>query len=182
MASAVSFSVQSNLFQVVGRLQLNSERAIDAATVTALNRTMSSVQTEASRLIRDRYTIKASVAKKQMRISRASKSRLFADLIVSGRRIPLIEFAARQTRKGVTVNVTRQRKLVRGVFIARMKSGHVGVYERLGPKRLPIQELLSISLPKAFTQKQILVAVSKKAAERFPIEFERAAKFGGRGG
>ena len=61
-----------------------------------------------------------------------------------------------------------------------MKSGHIGVFQRVGKARLPINELLSISLPKAFTQKAIIAAVRAKAKERFTIEFERAARYGGR--
>jgi hypothetical protein len=180
--SGLRLDVRSDLRQAVFRLELKSKRLIDAATVTALNRTITSTQTEANRKIRERYSLRASAVRKQMRIGRASKARLFAELIVTGRRIPLVEFSARQNSKGVSVKVTRERKTVKTAFIARMKSGHVGVFARTSKKRLPIEELFSISLPRAFTQKQILAAVRKKAAERFPIEFERAAKFGGRGG
>lgn len=178
MTAAFKLDVRSDLRQAVVRLRLNSERVIDRATVTALNRTITSVQTEANRKIRERYNLRASAVRKQMRIGRANKSRLFAELVVSGRRIPLVEFSARQNSKGVSVRVTRERKTVRTAFIARMKSGHVGVFARTSKKRLPIEELFSISLPRAFTQKQILAAVRKKAAERFPIEFERAARYG----
>lgn len=179
MSAALKFDVRSDLRQAVVRLQLNSNKLIDRATVTALNRTITTVQSEANRKIRERYNLKAAAVKKQMRVGRASQSRLFAELVVSGRNIPLYEFAARQVGKGVTVRVTKTRKLVRTAFIARMKSGRVGVFARAGKSRLPIEELFSISLPRAFTQKQILDAVRKKAAERFPIEFERAARHGG---
>lgn len=52
--------------------------------------------------------------------------------------IPLYKLGARQTRSGVTVMM---RGSYRSAFIAKMGSGHVGVFRRDGKARLPISEL-----------------------------------------
>jgi hypothetical protein len=52
--------------------------------------------------------------------------------------IELYKLGARQTRTGVTV---RARGSYQSAFIAKMKSGHVGVFMREGSARLPIQQL-----------------------------------------
>jgi hypothetical protein len=52
--------------------------------------------------------------------------------------IALYELGARKTRVGVTV---RMRGSYKHAFIAGMKSGHEGVFRRVGEERLPIREL-----------------------------------------
>lgn len=169
--------VRSNLRQAVIEFQVRTEKVVAAATLRALNRTATSVRAEGVRRIRERYNLKAGTVRKQLRIDRATRNRLVSAVAASGRPIPLVEFAARQNRRGVSVKVTRQRKTVSGVFIAKMKSGHVGVYKREGKSRLPIRELFSVSLPQTFTQKQILAAMRKTAVERFGIEFTRELRY-----
>lgn len=177
MANGLHIDVQQDLRAAVARFEVNSERIIDAAAVRALNRTATTVRAEAVKRIRERYNLKAAAVRKQIRINRARRGRLVSEVLVSGRHIPLYDFAARQVKRGVTVRVTKQRKEVKGAFIATMPGGHVGVFVRRGKSRLPIRELFSISLPQAFTQKQILAALRKVAAERFDIELARELKF-----
>jgi hypothetical protein len=61
-----------------------------------------------------------------------------SDVIVRSGWIPLYRLGATQTSKGVRV---RLRGSYRHAFIAKMKSGHVGVMLRQGAARLPIREL-----------------------------------------
>jgi hypothetical protein len=177
MANNLRIDVRNDFRQVAVQFELRTTTLVNAAAVRALNRTATTVRAEASRQIRGRYSLKAGTVRKQLRIERATRNRLTSAVIASGAPIPLVEFGARQTKKGVTVKVTKTRKLVKGVFIARMKSGKVGVFERLGSKRLPIRELFSVSLPRTFTQRQILAALRKTAADRFRIELARELRF-----
>ena len=176
-APSLHVSVQDNLKSAVARLEVRSRKLVDDAAVRALNRTAGTVRTHAVREIRKRYRIAAGVVRGQMRIVRANRGRLTAEVIATGRRIPLIHFSARQTAKGVTVRVTAERKLVRHAFIATMPGGHTGVFARKGRERLPIKEIFSLSLPQAFTQKQIIESLKAIARERFNIEFTRELKF-----
>lgn len=170
--------VRSDIKEVVARLQADVDRLLPQATARALNRTATTVRAQATRRIRERYNLKAGVIRAQLRINRADRNRLTAEVIASGRPIPLIEFSARQTRAGVSVRVIRgQRKVRRHAFIAKMHTGHVGVFERTSSKRLPIKELFSVSLPVAFARKEILAALEQVAVERFRIEFERELRF-----
>lgn len=67
---------------------------------------------------------------------------------VTGRRIPLSRFSARQTKRGTSYKIDRGggRKMIEGAFIARMRSGHVGVFSRVGGGR-SITELHGPSVP-----------------------------------
>jgi hypothetical protein len=61
-----------------------------------------------------------------------------SDVVVRSGWIPLAKLGARQTGKGVTVNL---RGSYRSAFLAGMASGHKGVMMREGAARLPIREL-----------------------------------------
>jgi hypothetical protein len=54
---------------------------------------------------------------------------------------------------------------VAGAFIARMLSGHRGVFKRRAVPRLPIVELFGPSLPRVFTRATIAAARTRLAGE-----------------
>ncbi|HUX15572.1 MAG TPA: hypothetical protein VMW52_03815, partial [Phycisphaerae bacterium] len=60
----------------------------------------------------------------------------WARLWIHGRRIPILQFNARQTRKGVTYALRRHggRTLIPHAFLATMPTGHRGVFARTEPK------------------------------------------------
>lgn len=77
-------------------------------------------------------------------------------LEVVGSRIPLIEFQARGPEpsrgrgRGVSYRLTGGRGRAETAFIATMRSGHRGVFQRRGKSRLGIYELKGPSLVKVF--------------------------------
>lgn len=135
------------------------------ATIRALNKVAQNVRTASGRAIRQRRALPASVVNKALAIRRASRSNLQSSLVVTGKPIPLKDYRARQTRRGVTVSVTTgTRKLVPGSFIVQKLSGHV--FQRAGKKRLPIEKLVGPSLPSTFLQENVKLAwltVAKEA-------------------
>jgi len=168
----------------VRRLMEKANTIIEDAHVSALNKSAVSVRAEATRLIRRRYPgFKAGEIKKTMVIVRATRSHPVAKIRVRGRRTPLIAFGAKQTRTGVSVRITT-RKIVRGAFIATMKSGHRGVFWRSGefgrrgkPKLERIEQLTSLSVPQTIEQEVVLDGLRKFALERYRIELAREIKF-----
>lgn len=115
----------------------------------AINKTLPKLRTLLIGDVREQIDIKAGDVRDRMRIERASPSKLSGAVVIDRKAIPLIDFKARQGKKGVTVSVRKgQRELLRGTFIATMKSGHVGVFERksrvpgsnVKPRRLIIRD------------------------------------------
>ena len=87
------------------------------------------------RYIRDALTLRSKTA--------GGISEMEWALEFSGKPVPLTAYPHRQTKTGVSVEVnTGKRTLVAGAFVATMKSGHRGVFKRMGKARLPIKELL----------------------------------------
>lgn len=114
--------------------QLPSEiRAI--VTTRAMRRVADMGRTQIVRRIAERIDVGANVVR-----ARTHAQELGGQAIVSVRSkwIPLSELGARQTRAGVSV---RLRGSYRSAFMARMGSGHAGVFRRDGKARLPISEL-----------------------------------------
>ena len=167
------------------RFERLTEKAVDASVIQALNRTASAVRVSVARDIKQRYHITQRTAKKQMRVSRATRSRWFSQVIATGESIPLIQFAARARlpwnvpgRKhrrrggGVSYEVTRgNREFSRHWFIATMPNpkrpefGHTGVFWR--DKEGKIHQQFGPSVPGMFLNKTIEARMRKLANATF---------------
>jgi hypothetical protein len=155
------------------------EKATTAAMVRSLNKTAVSVRAEAVKLIRGRRALKAKTIREAIAIRKATKALLIAEVIVSGRPIPLREYAARQTKRGVTVNVVGRRQLVKPDGIPTFQIARFGnhVYVREGKKRLPIRKLYGPSLPSALGQQAIEAALVRIATTTFRKRFREEMAF-----
>lgn len=119
------------------------------ATPSAINRALASTKTFASRLIREKVNIKNKDLDKSIELNKASRSNPQGSITFFFGRVPLSNFSPKQKivstpkgrRKGVTVDISGSRKLVRGAFLATVGSGHIGIFKRRTDNRLPITEL-----------------------------------------
>ena len=132
------------------------------------------MRAEASRQIRDRWNIKAARVNKALStVFPRSGSELVWKVRSSYGPTPLADFGARQTKRGVTVVIRKggSRTLIPGAFLATMKSGHVGVFTRVGKARLPIQERFGPKISNAF--KDAAPAIAERGRAVFFATFER---------
>lgn len=142
---SVSISAKWDRSQIAaletGPLKAALRRSLRKAGATALR----DMRSEASKRIRARKRIKSRYITRALTLRRAKGSDIAGmewALDVSGEPVPLVAYPHRQTKKGVSVEVNRgKRTLVKGSFVATMKSGHEGVFRRRGNARLPIDEL-----------------------------------------
>jgi len=154
------------------------ERASQRAQVTAFNRTATAVQRAAAREIGQEIGVVQREVVKTLAIRRATSSKPDAQVVATGKRIPLIQFRARQTRLGVSYRIGRRgAKTLQGGFLARLKSGHRGVFMRRGKKRLPIDERYGPSAVLIFTRKKVQAVLRSVIAERFAKEFAHHFRF-----
>lgn len=163
------------------------------AIARAINHVAAKAKTQASRDIRQEYNVKAKDLKSAIYINKATRNYLEGTIIATGRPLPIMGFAARQTKKGVTVDVMGQRKLIRGSFMATMNSGHRGVFARgnysgynfqFRDKRirkqgndLAINELTTSSVPKMMQNNAVLSALEKGLTEDFPSRLRHELSF-----
>lgn len=187
----MQISVKSNVDQVLARLKSFERAVIDRAIVSALNRCAEMARTDASRELRAAgYNIRASTIKASISISHAGPGRLVAKLRVNRKPIPLMLYEARQTTAGVSVKVKGSRSVIKGAFIAKMKSGHLGVFERApGAKHkrvivngkarsssLPITQLFGPSVGGAYAADTVQAAMARAIANNFNRRFAHEMK------
>lgn len=162
------------------------------AVARAINHTAAKVNTQAKREIRDAYKIKTTDVAKAFTLAKGNSIRLSAVITARGKPIPLLPFGARQTKKGVTVNIAGTRQLVKHAFIVTLKSGHKAVMARgkytgnhwLGRRErdtndgndLAINELMSKSVPTALMNINVLASLEEKLETDFPNRLEHEIK------
>lgn len=182
----VQLSIATN-FPVVQRNldRLKNDLAAKVLS-TAVNRTLAQAQTEMSKQIRSEFNLSAAKVREKLFVKRAAfkAGRFTLEGVLesrdrSGKRraINLINFAARETARGLTVKIKKG-----GGRVLATRRGFIGnkgrtTFARVDRKRLPIKPLQTIDVPQMFNTRKIKTAVLKKIRERFPVIFERELKF-----
>ncbi len=153
------------------------DRNIERGAVSALNKIGAQGVTVSVRTMTNEYNIKTRDVKKGVRLIRARAGsaqragRIYATIAASGGAFPLFKFgglpkapvsqagipAPYKGRRRASVRVRRGagRTTLKHAFVARMRSGHVGIFERRGPRSLPVKELYSLGVAQMFKLKAV---------------------------
>ena len=161
------------------------ERDVNKAAGRALNRVATTTRKNANQTIRQRLNLNSRVVKAGLLIRTpmvGGKRSLVRDIQASGRPIPIRDYGAKGTRRGVTYAVKRgSRKLYsRGAykgFIIDKYGRHV--FTRIepdppGPAKARVKKAYGPSLPQYFVTRAVIAAMRLTVRERWPIEFRRA--------
>jgi hypothetical protein len=149
----VTVSAEFNPAKLLRRLRANRAQG-PKLIAHALNRAADSGRTAGTRAIAGDMKLKAGTVRDRIRVQGATAARHVVSFFASPKRIPVIEFGARGPMpsrgrgRGVTANTPAGR--YPHAFIARMASGHVGVFQRVGKSRTPIRELRAASIAHVF--------------------------------
>jgi len=173
MAMSIEVKFDEKKLRELQRLLRSVPQELPGLMSKAINRTATSVKAEIARRISAKVKITQKAVKKGMVIRKASRKRWFATVSVGHKRIPLVYFGARQTKKGVSYRIEKSgpRKFIKSAFKQTMPvSGHIGVFKRTGGNRLPIVQLLGPSPAGVFEgaaeiARQV-IASSKKTLEK----------------
>lgn len=151
-----SVSVRLRSEEAERTLRLLRQRAPRAIT-RALNRAGGSARTFMAREVSRDMRLKVGTVRDRLRVREAKAESLTYRLEASLKRLPLIEFQpvrgpepSRGRGRGVTARTTTGR--YPHAFLATMRSGHRGVFERVGRARLAIRELKGPSIGHVFTK------------------------------
>jgi len=129
-------------------------RALPKVMSRGLNRTATEARTKVVRLLASRTKLKQKDVRASTIMQKATYANWRAAVQISRKRIPIMRFGARQTKKGVTYKKSGSRALIPHAFIATMASGHKGVFARKFSSRLPIIEQRGPSLGQVFSGAQ----------------------------
>lgn len=172
-----SIALKWDTSQLYALKQQGLEKALTRTLKKAGGDAIRAVRAQATRDVRARKKIKGRRIREAFSLRFPRGSRVEAlEWALDVRRvpIPMADYPARQTRKGVSVAInTGKRSLVRSAFLATMKSGHRGVYVREGKKRLPIRELFSSTVFDVLQDSGRAPAVLERGSEVFSSAFAR---------
>lgn len=135
------------------RLLAGIPGGVQKAAESALSRAATSGRARAAREVGKDYTLKTSDFKKYTKSSQhiqKSGNEISVGLSFRGYHVPLIRFFAIPADSGlykVQVKRTSAGGELSHVFRAVMGSGHIGLFERTGTKRLPITQKMGPSVP-----------------------------------
>jgi len=173
-------SVETNARAIIVDLEGLNTKAMKAA-VRSMNRAIVSARATMAREIAQDVRLGPSVVKAAMPVSKATFANAQARFGAGLKRIPLLYFKAKQTQRGVSYNLSGSRSSIASAFLAKMKSGHEGVFRRnpqkfmrvqkptWTKKRPAIMELWGPSLGHVF--KKYLPAAEAQATAAFDASF-----------
>ena len=154
MADMVTITINEAKLKRLRRDLTDIPKALPKIVSRAINKVATYTRTKIVREITADVNLKrGDVTKRNVRMKKASYRKWSATIGISGRRVPVHRFGARQTRKGVSYRIRKSagRQTIAGAFIAKMPSGHVGVYRRVGKTAFPIIELYGPSVPQVMS-------------------------------
>lgn len=193
----ITIALNPNDLAKVNRLLGDMKNAVPKVLVRSLNKTLTGVKTDASTAIRAVINAKKATVDASFRTVNATAAILTAHFESKGKPLPLIEFSARQTQQGVSVQVLKNtpRTVVAGAFIQTIqRSGHKGVFWRVWhgakqPKRklaygklpakfrLPIKERFGPRVPDILSNEPVMQTVLTKANERLHTNIEHELNY-----
>ena len=170
--------VNSNFKKALRDIGNVPKKYVQKAMVTALNKVGAEVFTQAKRELKDATGLKVGVVAKGLAKDKARRGDETYTIRIKSRYKNVIEFGARQTKKGVSAKVWGKRRVYKHAFIASGKnSGKQLVFgkTRGNPKKL--KALHGPSLPREFQRQDMESLFNKKIKTRFSILFKRAVEF-----
>ena len=174
----MEIKIKNTIKQAVRNVQKVHKKYVPKAMVTALNKMGKEVMTQAKRELKDATGLKAGTVAKKIQKDKARRNDNTYSIFIKSRYLNVIEFGARQTKRGVSAKVWGKRKIYKGAFIGGGRnSGKRLVFKKLkdNPKR--VEALHGASLPREFHRQDMEKIFKKKIKTRFPILFKRAVEF-----
>ena len=169
--------VNSNFKKALRDIGNVPRKYVQKAMVTALNKVGAEVVTQAKRELKDATGLKAGTVAKKIKKDKARRNDETYSIFIKSRYLNLIEFNAKQTKRGVSAKAWGNRKIYRGAFIGSGRnSGKQLVFKKVrGSKQ--IKAVHGASLPREFERQDMESIFNKKIRTRFPILFKRAVEF-----
>lgn len=153
------------------------DQIINRAISSTINKVATQTRTAISKEVRTVYNVKAKAVKDATTLRRARVGDNEAFVFGTGKRIPLRDFGARQTRIGVTVKVKKAggRKRLPSAFVVQSIGGNVFLRETR--RRLPIRKLVGPAIPQMITSPDVIQRILDNAETISPRIFESELQF-----
>lgn len=147
---------------------------IEQKAQQAINRTLQRARTQMTNAVGEKLNLKKKTIRELISIQRANKIMgLMGKLTVKNKTVPLMEYNAKQNRKGVSFKIFRDRprQLIKHAFITPDSRGRDTVFKRETQARLKIKPLYGTRVGDVGRDK--LIKVKTCAGEFFEAELKR---------
>ena len=148
----------------------------------AINRAAQKARTETKREVADKYYITQREVSDTIRLTKASRAKLSAELTSKGGPIALSKFRVSprkqvsRTKRGKASPAAYKAGVERAsgvkplsgspkAFFSTMGSGHEGVMERVSSRRLPLKQLYGPAVPSMVKNEEVIERIQKEATE-----------------
>lgn len=128
---------------------------IERAITGSINRTLAKVKTDMKKKTTVEYNVKSSEIENKLSVYKANFTNLRGTIYAKTPRLALSKFITSTSKNSIKVRIKKgeKAKIVQGKadlaskpFIAIMKSGHLGIFQREAKTILPIQQLYTIGI------------------------------------
>jgi hypothetical protein len=142
-----------------------------AAARMALNDTGKQVNTRVKRILVKQTGLKYGAIQKGVRQQLASNANLEFRITGTGKHFGLVDFNARQGKRGVSASPWATRRMFKHTFIVAKLGGQVFV--RTGKERLPVKKLWGPSIPREMVRDEVPVVFESMARTILPVQVAR---------
>lgn len=128
---------------------------IERAITGSINKTLSKVKTHMKKKTTAEYNVKSSELENKLSVYKANFTNLRGSIFAKTPRLALSKFITSSDKGNIKVKIKKNEnsKKVMGKpslyskpFTAVMRSGHLGIFQRIGAKKLPIKQLYTIGI------------------------------------
>ena len=128
----MEITVKNTIKQAMKNVKFVHQQYIPKALVTALNKVGAEVATQAKKELVGATGLKAGVVAKKIGKEKAKRNNEIYSIFIKSKYLNLIEFNAKQTKRGVSAKAWGNKKIYRGAFIGRgQDSGKQLVFKKV---------------------------------------------------
>ena len=162
-----SIVTRGSLVEVLAPVDSLSNKAGRRAMAMALNHTLGKAETQVNRALVRQTGLKYREVKQEVKRYSAYHGNLEGEIKVKGDYHKLAEFAARNTKRGMSAAPWGVRRIFKGTFF-------VGgsVFKRLGEDRFPVKALYGPALPKEVLKGEARAAFERTIHDNLPRRIE----------
>ena len=133
----MDIAVKNTIKQAMKNVKFVHQQYIPKALVTALNKVGAEVATQAKKELAGATGLKAGVVGKKIKKDKARRNDEIYSIFIKSRYLNLIEFNAKQTKRGVSAKAWGKRKIYRGAFVGSGRSsGKQLVFKKIKGSKL----------------------------------------------
>ena len=174
----MDIAVKDTINQAIRNVRHLHRHYIKKALVTSLNKVGAEVATQAKRELAAATGLKQKAIIKKIKKDKATKYDETFSIWVKGRRLNLVEFDAKQTKKGISAKAWGKRKVYPNTFFGSGKnSGKKLVFKKRRDNPKKIKAVYGGSLPREWERKDMIKIFNKTIKKRYPILFKQTINF-----